>query len=119
MGAEALGIHVITPRLDPAVEPVQLDRLDPWWREVAPGDPRRAPRRSRALGLIALALGLREVAKTLDEGAPTRAAGYMLSTRREAVDGRRAYGCRACPATAIVSAQCVRGSSVLARRFQY
>ncbi len=34
--AEALGIHVITPRLGRAVEPVQLDRVDPWWREVAP-----------------------------------------------------------------------------------
>ncbi|RYG73166.1 MBL fold metallo-hydrolase [bacterium] len=41
--ADALGIHVITPRLGRAVEPVQLERVDPWWREVAPATVEGSP----------------------------------------------------------------------------
>ncbi len=33
--ASALGRHVVTPRLGRAVEPSRVERVDPWWREVA------------------------------------------------------------------------------------
>jgi L-ascorbate metabolism protein UlaG (beta-lactamase superfamily) len=40
--AGALGVHVVTPRLGRAVEPVQVEAIDPWWREVAPAALRAA-----------------------------------------------------------------------------
>lgn len=33
--AEASGVHVVTPRLGRAIEPSRIERIDPWWREVA------------------------------------------------------------------------------------
>lgn len=33
--AEAAGVHVVTPRLGRAIEPSRIERIDPWWREVA------------------------------------------------------------------------------------
>lgn len=33
--ASELGVHVVTPRLGRAIEPAQVERIDPWWREVA------------------------------------------------------------------------------------
>ncbi|MBX3230839.1 MAG: MBL fold metallo-hydrolase [Labilithrix sp.] len=41
--AHAAGTHVVTPRLGRAIEPVRIERIDPWWREVA-----RAPSRLAA-----------------------------------------------------------------------
>lgn len=34
--AADLGVHVVTPRLGRAIEPSRIERVDPWWREVAP-----------------------------------------------------------------------------------
>lgn len=44
--AADLGVHVVTPRLGRAIEPSRIERIDPWWREVAPVpiDSRSAPR---------------------------------------------------------------------------
>lgn len=33
--SEQLGLHVVTPRLGRAIEPAHVERVDPWWREVA------------------------------------------------------------------------------------
>ena len=45
--ADELGLHVVTPRLGRAIEPSRVERIDPWWREVAavpPVDERSAAR---------------------------------------------------------------------------
>jgi L-ascorbate metabolism protein UlaG (beta-lactamase superfamily) len=34
--AGELGARVVTPRLGRAIEPSRVERIDPWWREVAP-----------------------------------------------------------------------------------
>jgi L-ascorbate metabolism protein UlaG (beta-lactamase superfamily) len=46
LGAAERGVHVVTPRLGRAIEPSRVERVDPWWREVAPVpvDGRTAPR---------------------------------------------------------------------------
>lgn len=36
LGAAASGIHLLTPRLGRAVEPARTERIDPWWRGLAP-----------------------------------------------------------------------------------
>jgi L-ascorbate metabolism protein UlaG (beta-lactamase superfamily) len=41
-GATASGIHLLTPRLGRAIQPSRVERVDAWWRDLAPA-PEKTP----------------------------------------------------------------------------
>jgi hypothetical protein len=48
--AQEIGTQVVTPRLGRAIEPSQIERIDPWWREVALAPPIASPTKTSLAG---------------------------------------------------------------------